>query len=373
MPVQKKKRSKTKVSRSENPKAKDKHKEEKKIQINHSSPKKKEALHIGKIAPLNILEQQTLFFNTNCLINPILLYPEGSNLIGYTEKFQPHNQYLNAAINILENGLLDYKSESNFYQSEYSNLSQSKTLEEFQVYLDTLGIRNTVEIIFSPSAIAPTAVTHNPKTLVSQITVGLPISYCKERIQGVMNHEIGTHLLRTLNERKQIWYKKRDKYGLGAYIETEEGLASLHTMLDSAFSGRRKPYLWRAALHYYSSYYASMCSFVELYQRLDRYMDDPVKRFKEVLRVKRGISNTGLPGGCYKDQVYLSGAIKILQRRKDIDFYKLYCGKLSLEDLFRQEILDLCDLSDIKIPVFLSDIQKYKQALDYIARTNGVE
>ena len=337
------------------------------------SPKKKEILHIGKIAPINILGQQELFFQSNCTVNPILHYPEGSNLLGYTEKFQPHRQYLDIAINIFERGLKDYKSESNFFKSGYPMLTQEETLQEFQVYLDALGIRNSVEIVFSSNAIAPTAVNHNPKTLITQVTVSLPILYCKEKIKGVMNHEIGTHLLRTLNERKQVWFKKRDKYGLMAYIETEEGLASLNTMIESAINGNKKPYLWRAALHYFSSFYASSMSFVQLYNNLEKYLDDPVKRYKEVLRVKRGIQDTSLPGGCYKDSVYLSGAIKILQNRRKIDFKLLYSGKLSIEDLFRSEIRDICVSEDIMYPAFLNNLPVYLEALDTIAEINGIE
>jgi hypothetical protein len=368
---QNKKRSKTNPKKPEKSLKKDKLK--KKSQKETSSPKKKESLHIGKIAPINIMDQQRQFFESNCTINPIFQYQEGSNLLGYTEKFQPHNQYLDKAISILESGLNDYKTEFSFNKTGCPVLTQEETLETFQQYLDVLGIRNSVEIVFNEAAIAPTAVTHNPKTLVSQITVGLPIVYCKERVKGVMNHEIGTHLLRTLNERKQIWYKKRDKFGLGPYIETEEGLASLNTMIECAMQGYKKPYLWRAALHYFSSYFASCMSFVQLYNRLERYLDDPVKRFKEVLRVKRGIYDTSLPGGCYKDQVYLSGAIKILQNRSKINFCKLYSGKLALEDLFRSEIEDLCILQELKLPVFLQDLSIYMKALDYIAETNRID
>jgi hypothetical protein len=39
-----------------------------------------------------------------------------------------------------------------------------------------------------------------------------------------------------------------------------------------------------------------------------------------VVRVKRGMQDTGENGGLYKDQVYLEGAVKILRERKIIDF-----------------------------------------------------
>ena len=35
----------------------------------------------------------------------------------------------------------------------------------------------------------------------------MPILYRELRIQGVLNHEIGTHFLRKHNDRMQIWHK----------------------------------------------------------------------------------------------------------------------------------------------------------------------
>ena len=42
-------------------------------------------------------------------------------------------------------------------------------------------------------------------------------------------------------------------------------------------------------------------SFVELFNDLDKYIDNPRRRFKCVLRVKRGLIETGEAGGLYKD------------------------------------------------------------------------
>jgi hypothetical protein len=61
---------------------------------------------------------------------------------------------------------------------------------------------------------------------------------------GVLNHEIGTHLVRRLNDNKQIWYNQRSRYGLQPYLATEEGLASINSVLDQANDPDRKPYLW---------------------------------------------------------------------------------------------------------------------------------
>ncbi len=52
------------------------------------------------------------------------------------------------------------------------------------------------------------------------------------------------------------------------------------------------PFLFKPALNYYACYKASEMSFVELFNDLEKYVDSPKKRWKYVLRVKRGLSDT---------------------------------------------------------------------------------
>lgn len=325
------------------------------------------------IAPTNIIQQQTAFFKSNFDKNPIFEYQEGSDQQSYISRFEPSSEFLKEAECILDTCLEQYGSETAYLEQDGGHLlSKEETLAEFSCYLEKMNLSEVVNIVFSQTAIAPTAVRHNPKTGISQVTIAEPIVHRKNRIRGVMHHEIGTHLVRTMNEKLQVWHKKRNQFKLKGYIETEEGLASLNTNIEAAWTTGRKPLLWRSALHYYSSYMASQMSFVELFNHLEKYIDDPVKRFKEVSRVKRGLKDTGEPGGCYKDQVYLAGAIRILRSRHLIDFQKFFMGKLSLEDYFRPEIQKRIKCEGGTLPVFLEDMPKYLSALDEIARTNGI-
>jgi hypothetical protein len=114
-------------------------------------------------------------------------------------------------------------------------------------------------------------------------------------------------------------------------------------------------------------------SFTELFENLGQYVDDPMKRWKQCLRAKRGVSDTSQPGGYYKDQCYLSGAAQILLNRDSIDFYKLYSGKISLDDLNRPEINQSVDCSNLVYPIFLRDLGKYRSLLEVIAHTNSIE
>jgi hypothetical protein len=96
--------------------------------------------------------------------------------------------------------------------------------------------------------------------------------------------------------------------------------------------------LYRSALNYYAAYMAKNLSFVDLFKDLEKYVDSPMARWKFVLRVKRGLTDTSMKGGLYKDKVYLEGAVRVLSLRKHLNFKALMCGKISLDDLGREEI-----------------------------------
>ncbi len=118
-------------------------------------------------------------------------------------------------------------------------------------------------------------------------------------------------------------------------IATEEGLASINQLYEHALKGGPKPYLYKGALNYYACCMAAEMSFVELFEELAQYVDDPFRRWKYCLRVKRGMTDTSQPGGMYKDQVYLEGSVKILRNRKQLDFVGLHCGKMTVDDSLR--------------------------------------
>ena len=48
---------------------------------------------------------------------------------------------------------------------------------------------------------------------------------------GTLDHEIGTHFLRSYNEKNQIWHKKREQCSMQYCIATEEGLASVNQLV----------------------------------------------------------------------------------------------------------------------------------------------
>ena len=96
-----------------------------------------------------------------------------------------------------------------------------------------------------------------------------------------------------MNNKYQEWYnwRVRKDLGLKPANPTEEGLASLHSVLF-----RKDPCLWRAALLYYTAYKAAFLSLKELFRDLGQFVSDPGTRWDYCIRAKRGQSDTSLPG-----------------------------------------------------------------------------
>lgn len=105
----------------------------------------------------------------------------------------------------------------------------------------------------------------------------------------------GTHYFRGINNLQQPWnsWTGRKKHELKPNNPTEEGLASIHSVLF-----RKDPFLWRAALLYYTVYRASQMSFCELFKDIGKFVKDPNTRWDYCVRAKRGWTDTSQPGGC---------------------------------------------------------------------------
>lgn len=96
-----------------------------------------------------------------------------------------------------------------------------------------------------------------------------------------------------MNNTRQPWHSSegRKQYSLKPANPTEEGLASLHSVLF-----RKQPFLWRAALLYYTIERASRLSFSALFQDLEQYVQDAGIRWEYCVRAKRGQTDTSQPG-----------------------------------------------------------------------------
>ena len=127
----------------------------------------------------------------------------------------------------------------------------------------------------------------------------------------------------------------------------------------------------------------------QLHHHLGKYIDDHEFRKRIVFCVKRSQSGDSTSGnneevcsseenGYGWDQCYFSGAIKILRKLDEIDFFLVHGGKLALEDLER--VKRIARISVIKLPSFLTDqgtvtfggqVASYEWTLRQIKRVNS--
>ena len=89
-------------------------------------------------------------------------------------------------------------------------MSKEETEEYIREYIEKSGFSDLINIRFSAKQVAPTSCTRDPKTGKANINCRLPCQYKRGRMLGTLDHEIGTHFLRSYNEKFQIWHKKRD-------------------------------------------------------------------------------------------------------------------------------------------------------------------
>ena len=113
-----------------------------------------------------------------------------------------------------------------------------------------------------------------------------------------------------------------------------------------------------------------------MWAELSHFLGNDAERlWTTCLRVKRGLEDTGKPGGYYKDQSNFAGAMRLLQQRQTIDWTLLHAVRVSLEDFGRatpaaKRALD--ERKDVLLPAFVRDGAAYREALEAMAVANGL-
>lgn len=263
-------------------------------------------------------------------------------------------EHLPLAEKILHSVLKEYGTEEKFVEQEGNPISRERTSQEIQEYLQQSGLQSRIKTSFSPKYVARTAVAHDNGQF--WLRIRLPVEYREHNLLPILNHEIGTHVFRWLNEEQQPWHMQRKAFQLNEYMETEEGIAVLNAMISHP-----APYLWMPALYYFTTYHAQFLSFTELAQKLKPFLGSAERRFKTCLRAKRGLTDTSQPGAFTKDQVYLTGTVKIARwlHNNHYNMEYLYIGKVALEDLER--VQELSPKHVLQVPAFMNQVDYKKQ------------
>ncbi|XP_062414647.1 putative tyrosine carboxypeptidase MATCAP2 [Pungitius pungitius] len=316
------------------------------------------------IKPSNVQKEKATFFKSDFTYNPQFEYSNPVSPVVLGRHNSASDRFLTQAVRIMELALQRYGSYEKFEQATGGNLlTKSRVWLNIKKYMEKEGCLGEIVAQVTDDLLSRASMT----VVNSRPTLTINISTAREHwLEGMLRHEIGTHYFRGINNCHQPWSSSvgRKKHNLKPVNPTEEGLASIHSVLF-----RKDPTLWRAALLYYTVYQASRMSFAQLFHKLGRFVQDPDTRWDYCVRAKRGQADTAQPGCFSKDQVYLDGVLKILRYRDKIDFPLLLAlGKVSFEDVDRLKAL--AQMENVRIPHFMQDQASYAEQLEKIMAVN---
>ncbi|GAB1293975.1 hypothetical protein APTSU1_000920800 [Apodemus speciosus] len=266
------------------------------------------------IKPINLEKEKLRFFKSDYTYNPQFEYANPS-LPGVLAKHSTaSDRFLKQSINIMELTLQKYGSYEKFEQATGGSLlSKTRIWSHVRKYMVKEGCLGEIVVHLTEDLLSRASMT----VVNGCPTLTINVSTAREHwLEGMLRHEIGTHYFRGINNLQQPWnsWIGRKKHELKPNNPTEEGLASIHSVLF----------------------------------RKDPFLDI----------------------GCFsKDQVYLDGILQILRFRESIDFHLLTAlGKVSYEDVDR--LKELAVTENMRVPHFLHDHSRYMEHLEKIMEVN---
>ncbi|KAM5302740.1 putative tyrosine carboxypeptidase MATCAP2 [Glossophaga mutica] len=316
------------------------------------------------IKPTNLEKEKLKFFKSDYTYNPQFEYANPSLPSMLAKHSNVSDRFLKQSINIMELTLQKYGSYEKFEQATGGSLlSKPRIWSHVRKYMTKEGCMGEIVVHLTEDLLSRASMT----VVNGCPTLTINVSTAREHwLEGMLRHEIGTHYFRGINNLQQPWnsWTGRRKLELKPNNPTEEGLASIHSVLF-----RKDPFLWRAALLYYTVHQAGHMSFCELFEDIGRFVQDPNTRWDYCVRAKRGWTDTSQPGCFSKDQVYLDGILRILRHRQTINFPLLTAlGKVSYEDVDRLKGLAVTE--NLRVPHFLLDQGRYMEHLEKIMEVN---
>jgi hypothetical protein len=314
-------------------------------------------VQLSQLVPSNYLVEKEKFFHDHDY-NPQFEYAQPIDSSFLVHYGTPEAVLLQKSRQLIESNI-EYRKEQIARRSDAMQYSQAEVHRLTQNYLAKLGIAERYEIVWSKAAITRCTIAKN------HITFRIGADFSPETLQGILDHELGTHALRRINDEKQPWHDHRKKFELSNHLITEEGLATVHKYLS-----KPRSLLYGAALKYVAVGIAQKHSFAQTWKQLQIFYESEEKLWNTVFRAKRGLSDASKPGGYTKDIVYFQGAYEVVGwlAQHDFDPTKLYVGRISVVDVERAWELRT---ADPQLPtLFLDNPAAYRDKIKSIIHEN---
>ncbi len=172
--------------------------------------------------------------------------------------------------------------------------------------------------------------------------IGYKVSIAESRIEALIQHEVGTHVLTYVNGRNQPFQQLY--CGLAGCDELQEGLAVLSEYLVGGLSPPRFRLLAGRVMA--AKMLIEGATFIDTYRELNERFGFSIRTAYIITsRIYRG-------GGFTKDAVYLRGLVNLLKYlRNGGDLSPLMIGKISIEDI---PLIQELQLRKVLKPILLS-------------------
>lgn len=268
----------------------------------------------------------------------IMLEERGTRRFLYTSSSvfgEVENDVRNCALSLLTNGLENEDHEDKFLNAVDFARAAEAELDKYRPFFP--GIELCVKIKDNVNGLIVSG---------SELSIGKNLKISASRMNALIQHEVGTHLLTYCNGRVQplgLMYS-----GFAGYEETQEGMAVLAEYLVGGLDKNRLKLLAARVIAVDSL--VKGADFIETFNLLwKEYGFRSETAFIISMRVHRG-------GGYTKDSIYLKGLMRILTFiKKDGDLSLLYGGKFALEHLpLIEELTHLRILKKPMLPDYLS-------------------
>jgi hypothetical protein len=156
---------------------------------------------------------------------PRFVYPSSALSRGLAlAAFSHSDKYTDAAAHLLRSMLLQFGSWTQWEQHCNGDFLPSHEVDQrVGAYLSRLRCNHLIAVAWDPNIVAP--------TMLAGRRLLLRGPYREGRVQSVLDHEIGTHFVRKHNGKLQTPTQCKPKKPTQVRLETEEGLASINTVL----------------------------------------------------------------------------------------------------------------------------------------------